>query len=279
MERSRQIAACLTFLIIGLLMVWLLVAKLHVQPLSTPVSSPTSIVMGAESAEDEFLDVELLNPPLSGDESAAPAQTTEDMDNESQPGAETGVDLKSDGHQGSPAKTVTSERPSTVKEKTKPNPERTGNPLEQKTAREKATAQRTNNELANAFAKAANKNNALNKNEDTDNAGKKNGNPSSAAGPNAKGSQPGVSGQIGGGWKMPVYSRNIPSNEVGHVTFEIVVNRDGSVGKITQIDNKGLTSATIALCRSEIQRHKFTHPNPTIAEPATARVTFTFVDP
>ena len=78
---------------------------------------------------------------------------------------------------------------------------------------------------------------------------------------------------------MPSYSRNIPSNEVGRVTFEVKVNRDGSIGKTTQIDAIGLTSATIAKCRAEIQRHKFTHPNPETAEPATARITFSFVDP
>lgn len=274
---SRQIAAGVTFLICCLLVIWLLVAKLGLTQAQQLVAEERPFV-SMVTDEEEFLDVELLKPTTTG-EDYAPAQTPEDLDNEAQAGPQTGADLTSQGEQGDPVQTVTQQKPSPIKEQPKPTTAKPATPVDNKAEQEKALAAQTKNNLANAFANAQNKNNAQNGTKDEANAGRTSGNPASSAGANATGKRPGIDGTVGGGWKMPVYSRNIPSNEVGKVVFEVIVNRDGSVGKITQIDANGLTSATIAKCRAEINSKRFTHPNPDTAEPTTARVIFTFVDP
>ena len=274
---NRQIAAGVTFLVCCLLLIWLFVAKLGLTQAQRLVAEERPFV-SMVSEDEEFIDVEVLKPTVVG-EDFTPAQTPQDMDNESQPAPETGVDLTSQGLQGQPVKTVTQQRPSPLKEQPKTTTSKPETAVDKKAEEEKALAARTQSNITNAFANAQNKNNAQNGTKDEANAGRANGNPASGASPKSTGSRPGVSGTVGGGWKMPAYSRDIPSSEVGKVVFEVAVNRDGSVGKITQIDASGLTSSTIARCRNEISRHKFTHPNPDEAQPTTARVTFTFVDP
>ena len=280
MEQSKQISLGITFLVCCCVLIWLLVARLPWNPeVDTPEPHPY-ITMAAEP-DEEFIDVEVLPPVKAYDESDAPALTEEDMFNESQIAPQTGVDLTTQGKVDKPAQVVTQQKPSPVVEKKQPSSPKPAAAIEnQKAQEEKALAQRTKNNVVNSFANANNKNNAKNGTNDEGNAGRKDGDSNSAASPNSKGTTAGISsGTVGGGWKMPAYSRNIPSNEVGSVTFEVAVNRDGSIGKITQISNNGLTSATIAKCRQEIQRHKFSHTDMATAQPATARVTFTFKDP
>lgn len=283
MDRSKQIAAGLTFLVCCLLLIWLLVAKLGWDPAQVWPPEPDPYIAMADEPEEEFIEVKVVPPPMTveGIDPAAPAQTPEDMDNEAQPGPETGTNLSSQGPVDRPAKTVTTPKPSPVKEKKEPTPAKSAAAVENaRQKEEKALAQRTNNATKNAFAKAENKNNANNGTKDQGNAGRKNGNPDSAGAAKSTGNKPGsASGTVGGRWAMPAYSQNIPSNEVGSVTFEVVVNKDGTPGKIQAIDNKGLSSETIARCRKEIQGKRFTHPNPSEAEPATARITFRFRDP
>lgn len=228
--------------------------------------------------DEEFIDVEVLKPVGDGPEDVAPALTPEDRFDDSQVAPESGTNLTSQGPVDKPAKTVTSRKDSPLTEKQQPKTP-PASAVDKKAEEEKALAKRTENLTKNAFANAESKGNAQNGKKDEGTAGKKDGNPDSAGSPSATGKRPGVSGTVGGGWKMPEYSRNIPSNEVGKVTFEVKVNSNGTVEKITQIDNSGLTSTTIARCREEIKRHRFTHPHPETAEATTARVTFTFVDP
>ncbi len=283
MDHSRQIAAGLTFLVCCLLLIWLLLAKLGWDPGQVWPPEPDPYIAMADEPDEEFLEVEVVPPPMpvKGIEPAAPAQTPEDMDAEAQPGPESGTDLATQGPVDRPTKTVTTPKPSPVKVKQEPNPAKPSAAVENaRKKEEKALAQRTNNTTKNAFAKAENKNNANNGTKDEGNAGRKNGNPNSAGAAKSTGNKPGsATGTVGGQWNMPKYSQTIPSNEVGSVTFEVVVNKDGTPGKIQAIDNKGLSSETIARCRAEIKQHRFTHPNPSEAEPATARVTFRFRDP
>lgn len=279
MDRNQQIAAGITFLICCCLLIWLVVAKLAWDPVIYPPQPRAEITM-AVADDEEFVEVEVMKPNLSGDEQSAPAMTPTELNNESQPAPQSGPDLTSQGEVGTPKQTVTQRRESSVKETAKPSPAKPASAIDRKAEEEKALAQRSNNTVSNAFANANNKNNALNGKKDEGNAGKPDGNPDSAASPSAKGTKAGsTEGTVGGNWRMPAYSRNIPSNEVGEVTFEVVVNKDGSVGKITQISAKGLTSDTISRCRAEIQRHRFTHASPETAEATTARITFRFRDP
>lgn len=273
LTQSQQISAGITFLVCLYILLMLLLTKMSWNPVLDVPAPHTYIAM--EAPEEEFIEVEVLDPVPNGEE-AAPALTPEELNNEAQPAPPTGVNLSTQGKPDQPVHEVTQKTPSPIKEvqqPTKPHP--AAAVTNQKEQEEKATAQRTQSAVNNAFANAKNKNNAVNGTNDNGNAGKTTGDVTSAGGTSS-----GVSsGTVGGGWKMPLYSRNIQSNEIGSVTFEVVVNSDGSVGKITQIANNGLTSATVAKCRAEIQRHKFTHQTPAEAQPATARVKFTFQDP
>lgn len=275
-DASKQIAVGITFLISCAIVIWLMITKLSWNDFAL-VAGPKSEITMVELPEEEFMEVEVMPLPGGETDPSAPALTPEDIDNEAQPAPQTATDLHTQGVKGNPVQTVTQKQPSSVQEQQKPTSTKPAATVDNKKAdEEKAAAARTRNAVNNAFANAGNRNNALNGTKDEGLAGSKAGNSAASSGPNAKGSS---TGTVGGGWRMPVYSNTIPSNEVGSVTFEVAVNRDGSVGKITQISNKGLTSATIARCRAEIQRHRFTHGNPETAEAATARVTFTFQDP
>lgn len=276
MNHSKQISIGVTFLICSFVILWLLLTKMHYDTQKFSNIPDPYITM---EADEEFLEVEVIPPKTYGQESDAPAYNEEYIDNPSQLAPQTGTNLTTQGRVEQPKQTVTQKNPSTVQQKQQPTTDKSAAAIDKKAEEEKALAQQTRNLTKNAFAQASNKNNAVNGKTDEGAAGNPNGNPDSAAGPKATGTKSGVSGSAGGGWKMPAYSRNIPSNEVGSVTFEITVNIDGSPEKITQIAAKGLTSATISKCKAEIQSRKFTHPNPEAAKPTTARVTFTFVDP
>lgn len=279
LSQSQQISAGITFIICLFLLLSLLIIKMAWNPaVDTPEPDPY-ITMAVE--EEEFIEVEVLKPQTVGDEDVAPALTPEDMNNEAQPAPQSGTDLTTQGKTESPVQPVTQNKPSPATEKPRQTTSKPAAAIDNKKEQEeKALAQRTQNTVNNAFANANNKHNATNGSKDEGFAGKASGNPDSGAGPKANGTKAGsATGHAGGGWRIPAYSRNIPSNELGSVVFEVVINADGSVGKITQISNNGLTSATIAKCRAEIQRHKFTHPNIAEAEPATARITFNFQDP
>lgn len=280
MSQTKQLAAGITFLVCCAIFIVLLIVKLTWSAKQAEEDTHLHVTL-AEIPEEEFLDVEIIPIPGESEELAAPAETPEDMDNESQPAPQSGTNVTTQGKVDKPVQTVTQQKPSTVKEKQKPTPAKPSAAADNKRLEEeKAMAKQTQSNVTNAFSKAENKNNSQNGTKDEGQAGKKDGNPESGAGPSANGTKIGTSsGTVGGGWKMPAYPRNIPSNEVGSVTFEVVVNKDGTVGKITPISNSGLTSATIAKCRNEIQKHRFTHTNPSTAEATTARITFTFKDP
>ena len=276
-DTSKQIAVGITFLLCCVLLILLSVIKMTWSADDQP--EPDPYIALAEIPEEEFIEVETLKPQIVGNETSAPAQTPENLDNESQPGPQSGMDLSTQGRTGEPAKPTTQQQQSPVQEKPQKNTSQTGAAVDNKEKEKEEISQRTNNQVANAFANVNNRNNAQNGNKDDDNAGRQNGNPQSAAGPNATGTKVGVDTKVGGGWKVPAYSRSIPSNEVGSVTFEVEVKQDGSVGRIVQTSNNGLSSATIGRCRDEIKRHKFKHTNLETAQETTAYITFTFQDP
>lgn len=280
LDTPKQISIGVTFLVVVILLLWLLFTKLDWTPIQQLVDDGPHITM-AEFDEEEFIDVEVEVPPITGQTESAPAYTPEDVKNESQPAPQTGVNLSTQGKVDHPAQTVTTPKPSPVKEQQKPTPEKPAAAVKnEKEEAQKALAQQTNNKLANAFANAQNKNNAKSGTADNGPSGSATGNPNSAASGDAKGTSVGIEDQsVGGGWRFPNYSRNIQSNEVGFVRFEIQVRQDGSVGNVTQIGGKGLSKTTINKCIAEIKSKKFTNSNMATAEPATARLTFRFVDP
>lgn len=281
MDSSKQIAAGITFLLCGAIVVFLMLAKLAWDPARPWPPKPDPYI--EMTFDEEFVDVvELPKPRLvNSQETAAPAQTPEDLDNPSRLAPETGTNLANAGKTGeSPAKVVTSDRPSTVQAEKKEQPKNTGPTVDTKKQRDEATSKRSKAVVNNAFAKAKNKGNANNKNGDEGKAGKTTGDPKSAGSAKSDSTKPvDVTGLDNSGWQIPAYSKNIPSNEVGMVQFEVPINPDGSVGKIVTIKNSGLSEATIARCKAEINRHRYVHTGKKPAQSTTATVTFRFKDP
>lgn len=282
MDSSKQIAGGITFLLCAAIVIFLMLAKLAWDPARPWPPKPDPYIEMA--FDEEFVDViELPKPQLvNSQEAAAPAMTPEDIDDPSRLAPETGTALTNAGIPGeSPAKVVTSEQPSPVQTEKKEQPKKPGPTVDPEKQRQEAIAKQTRADMKNVFANAANKGIANNKDGDKGKAGKTNGNPRSAGSATSNSTKPGVNvrGLGKSGWKAPAYSNKIPSNEVGHVTFEVTVNPDGSLAKIVKIDGKGLTDATIARCRAEIQRHRYTYNGTGTAQSVTARVTFTFNDP
>lgn len=230
-----------------------------------------------ELPDEEFIEVEIMDVAGAQSDPLAPALTPDDSFADSQAAPETGVGNTTRGPVDKPVAPVTQTRQSPVKESTKNSVTKpAANVDNTRREQENAMARQTNAAVSNAFANAANKNNVNNNTADNSPSGRKTGNTDSAASPNSTGRS---SGTVGGGWKMPTYSNKIRSNEAGWVKFEVMVNKDGSVGKVTPISVNGLTSATVAACSAEIKSRRFTHGSPETAQPTTATVTFNFVDP
>ena len=279
LDTPKQISIGVTFLVVVILLLWLLFTKLDWTPIQQLVDDGPHITM-AEFDEEEFIDVEVEVPPITGQTESAPAYTPEDVKNESQPAPQTGVNLSTQGKVDHPAQTVTTPKPSPVKEQQKPTPEKPAAAVKnEKEEAQKALAQQTNNKLANAFANAQNKNNAKSGTADNGTSGSATGNPNSAASGDAKGTKPGVTVDLPGGeWKFPSYSRNIQSNNLGSVKFSVYIDESGKVTKIVQQGGSALNEKTISQCRNEINKHKFIYVGKSTPTPAIATVTFTFVD-
>ena len=273
MDRNKTIAVIITVLIAVLILLWLFMARLSWKPQVWPPEPDPYIAMLSVD-EEEFIEVDLM-PRMTPGDNAAPAFTPEDLNNESQPGPQTGNNTSTQGPKADPTPQQTQQHESPVKTNPKPNPEKPGASTENNNPEQEARSQQTRNEMANAFAQTQNRGNAQNGRQDTGNAGTTQGNPSSAAGPAATGTGEGI---VTGGWKMPTYSRKIPSTEVGEVKFTVEVKKDGSIGTITHGTTR-LSPQTIAACEAEIRKHNFTHSNPAKAESATAYITFKFVNP
>lgn len=275
MDQSKQIALGITFLISCALILWLLLTKLAWNPFEKDATDTELFFAVLEEPQEEMPDMPYI-PPVKGEETGEAAQTPEDANEESRPAPQTGTNLTTQGAVDKPVQTVTQQKPSPVKEVQKPTPSKPAASVDKKAEEEKALAQQTRNQVSNVFANAQNKGNASNGSKDEGVSGKTTGNPTATGG---TGTSASVSGQIGGkGWRIPNYSKNIKSNITGSVRFNVEVKKDGSVGKVTYGSTK-LSQTTINDCIAEIRRHKFINSDPENAEPTTAYITFTFVDP
>jgi len=281
MDSSKQIAGGITFLLCAAIVIFLMLAKLAWDPARPWPPKPDPYIEMA--FDEEFVDViELPKPQLvNSQEAAAPAMTPEDIDDPSRLAPETGTALANAGTPGeSPAKVVTSEQPSPVQTEKKEQPKKPGPTVDPEKQRQEAIAKQTRADMKNVFANAANKGNANNKDGDKGKAGKTNGNPRSAGSTKSNSTKPGPSiGDIPSGWQKPTYSNKIPSNELGSVLFNITVNPDGSVAKITQVGGSKLSSTTIQRCKTEIMSKRYIYNGKEPAQSFNTDVTFTFIDP
>ena len=275
MDQSKQIAIGVTFIVSCLLLLWLLLTKMSWNPLSMVTTSADLYMTPLEEPEEEFIEVK-VTPPVQGKEIAEATQTPDDLNEESQAAPPSGTNLKTLGPVDKPSQVVTQTKPSPIKEVQRPTPAKPAATVDKKAEEEKALAEQTRNKVNNAFANAANKGNATNGTTDVGTTGKQDGNPNSGGSTGATAS---VEGQVGGdGWIIPPYSKNIKSTMTGKVTFTVEVKQDGSVGTVRAGATK-LPASVVKACMAEIKSKKFRNRNPETAQPATAYITFTFVDP
>lgn len=282
MNSTRLTSAITTLLLVVIFLIVLYKNKLELDPTKPYPPEPSPyIAMEYIEVEVEPEDEIPPIPQLTGDEASAPAQTPEDMDNPSELAPPTGVSLNNNGPKAEETpKTVTSTRPSTVKnEKTEKTDKPAGPPVDTQKKKDEATARAIQNVGSDAFKNANAKGNTNDSDGDQGNSGKKNGDPNSNGPHDSKSTHVGITkGNLARGWGWPAKIPTPKSTELGSVTLELTLNPDGSVANVKSINSKGLTDKTIRPCIDAAYKMKFTAPqNAEIG--TTARLTFTYTDP
>ena len=262
MNQNNQIALGATFLISVFLLILLILAKMSWNPLTdTPEPDPYIVMNQLPETEEEYMEVEVEELPLLNSDSESPAFTPEEMDNESQAAPPSATEPMPATPKPSP---VQVEKP---KQEPKPSP------ADLKKQEDEDAIKRAQEAARAGFNQSKNNTNVGEKDEG------KNGSPTGENQQNPDSRTGKGTAKIGGGWKPPVYSKNISSQTTGSVEFVVSVNADGSVAEVKILHaDPNLTSATKNACMAEIKRRKFTPP-PNNTEGTTAYVTFTFQDP
>ena len=276
MNSTQRISAAATAVICAAIVLYLLLAHLAWNPGKPWPPEPEPYIELAQ-AEEFIVPEEIPLPPEAPGDLDAAAQLPELVDADSRVAPATGAAIDDAGAEGTPAREVTSNRPSPVKMEATPAPAKPG-PATEKPA-EKTSAAKTN--VSKMFERSQNKHNANNKNGDTANSGSPDGRTDSAGPATSKSTTSGVrKGTLGGGWQWPEYAR-VTSSKTGSIIFEFIVDKRGKATKIVAIGGEAPASADATLqkrCREELQKRTFSRPasagDPDAETPA--RITFTF---
>ncbi len=268
MNRPRIISLVMTALIAVLIVVMMLMVKISVD--TTVKEWPPRHDGEILVAEDEhFFDVirDIQQPMPSLDE-AAPAINDANESNQSDPAPTTGHDIADAGNVGDAPTTVTSKRPSDVKQPVAEQPVSQG-PSQQQQAEDEAR-RRANAATATAFQRSGGNNN-------TSNRGASEGNSGSVGGTSTTFNGVGT-GRVSGGWILPKYQK-VHSTVTGKIEVRVIINRKGEV---TKVEFRGGTppAATDPDLRQrieeEIRSHRFTRNNTAAPDQATAYITYIF---
>lgn len=282
MNSTRLTSAITTLLLVAIFLIVLYKNKLELDPTKPYPPEPSPyIAMEYVEVEVEPEDEIPPIPELKGDDASAPALTTEDMDNPSEPAPPTGVSLNNNGPKAEETpKTVTSAQPSPVRSENIKNPDKpAGPPVDTQKKKDEATARKIQNVGSNAFRNANAEGNANNQDGDEGPSGKIEGSPNSSGPYDSNSKNVGITkGKLASGWGWPGKIPTPKSTELGSVTLELTLNPDGTVANVKSINSKGLTEKTIRPCIDAAYKMKFTAPkNAEIG--TTARLTFTYTDP
>lgn len=211
----------------------------------------------------------------------AAALAPEYTDVPSQAAEQSGTALQTSPGPGTPAKESSTKNESAVKVVKKDPPKQTGSREDAEKKEREAAAQRTRNDVANAFAKPNSQNNANNRQADQGTSGKPTGKPDSAGPANSTSTSTGVrTGRIGGGWQWPAYNVRIKTPLTGTVTVNIVINKDGSVRSAKAVGGTPPAAGNAAVrsqCEDIARSKSFTRSANAGEAPDHANATLTFV--
>lgn len=278
MKHPREISALLTAAIAAGIAVMLTTCSLSWNPTQAWPPEPDPYIELADVQEDEFIEPEPVPMPRNAPILAsAPAKTKVDIDQPSRVAPPKGTSTVSKGRDGKPAQTVTSNRPSPVKEVAK-KVENPGTPEPDESAETRARATRN---VSDAFTRSSNHGNANNGNGDTGIAGRTDGNPRSAGSADSHGTAIGMQrGNVTGGWLWPSYGAKVQTSLTGSVKLTLTIDSQGRV-KARQSGGTAPASADarlVARCIAIAESGVFTRAAGAQPAPdrATATLTFTF---
>lgn len=262
-----------TLIVMALVMLWLSMSYLEVVPSKSnhPLLSMTEVV-----PDEVFVDV-VPEPPVRGTgPEAAPAYNPVPASNQSEAAPTTGHDLKDNGPAGKPAPTVTSSRPSSVKEE-KPKGPTPAEIAAREEQRLQAEAQRrANAALSNAFDNAKGTNNTNNKGATPGNSGRPDGQQSLD---NRHGVS--VSGRGSGGWGLPK-GTSVAMSEPGKIVFQFTITPEGDIRGLNVVAAKSSAyyagnSAVISKLKNEITSYIASQVRSGKRDTETRNVTITYV--
>ena len=266
---AQWIALGLTALIGGLVVLWLLLAHIH---LSDKIPEwPPLHENDVALVEDQFFDV-IEDIPMPYESADAPSPVHDDVaeNNASVPAPKSGSDMRDNGPAGDAPVAATSPRPSPVKEKTQP-PKPVGPSQEELDAKREEEARRKANEAMNsAFNRSTGKDNTANQGKNPGDSGSPGG---SATGINGTGT-----GSVGGGWVMPSYAK-VPATVTGTIKYMVKIDGKGNVVSVTFQggDAPAATDSRLrAAVEKEIRSRRFTRGSSPAPDESTAYITYRF---
>lgn len=273
-NRPRFIALVSTAIIALLIVVLLGTLSITVDTTKRewPPRHDGEVALAPEPEEQFFEVIEEKPKPAPKKENAAPAKNPVREKHKSEPKPESGHSTVDKGKVGDAPKTVTSKRPSEVKQKKKPQPKETGPSKEEIEAQKREEARRkANSATSSAFQRSNGKNN-------TESDGRTEGNSGSPTGKSQSVSGTGT-GTVNGGWSMPSFAK-VPATVTGSIKIRVKIN---SEGKVTSVSFQGgdAPAATDARLRraveQEVRSRRFTRHNAADApDQATAYITYRF---
>ena len=275
-QNPRLTSLCITFATSVLIVLLMFMVKMgYHQTIANAMAKPFITL-----EEDEFVEVVPDNTTSAFGEEVAAAKLDEVSDVPSTLAPESGQHLTNSGDKGQTAKTVTTNRESSVQVKTSTQPEKAESAVDNVKKEQEATSKRTNSLVSSAFASPNAKGNSTNRDGGDGVAGKPTSQDGSTGAVSSNSTSVGVQGNIGGGWAFPNYNRNIPTSKTGSIIVEFVVHPDGSVSDVKVIGGQapvGSDTQVQAAVIAEIKRHRLSRSGSTTADrDYTGRVTYTF---
>lgn len=277
MDSNKQIAAGVTFLVAFGTVLLLLLTKMSW--IRTEADIPDPYIELQAAVAEEFIPVTVIPPAQTpGVEASAPAPADELLDNPSKPAPPSGTHTVTQGPEGEPKQTVTTERKSDYQVEKRQQPDKPGASTKN-TQEDKPVKSQQSKAVENAFDKSG-KNVGKNKDGDEAPSGNTNGIAGSHGNPHSKGKSVGASNAVvGGGWQKPTFPTNVKSNNLGEVKIRFDVTADGSLTNVKVISNSGVAREVENELVQIVKSKKLVPKEGKKAEPTTGTVIFTFQDP
>lgn len=270
-KRSQITAAVCTVVVAVLVMVLLRVAHICYVPQERewPPRHEGEVAL---MPEEEFVEVVQESAPVAPSrEEAAPAKADKPAKSKSTPAPATGHDTSDKGKAADAPSTVTSKKPSAVKETVKPEPKQVGPSKEEIEKQKQEEARRkASSATASAFQKSNGKNN-------TEAKGDKEGDTGSPDGASRSVNGSG-SGTVGGGWSLPHYAK-VPATMTGSIKMKVTVDRSGAATRVDFIGGDAPAATDTRLRRAvekEVKSRRFTRGGDDAPDAATAYITYVF---